>query len=81
MNPMNPKNPPDPPLILIAEDDPSVRSAIADALESDGYAVRSAADGAEALSMAAAAPAPLTSPSPTANSASCACSPRIPAKS
>ena len=58
MNPMNPKNPPDPPLILIAEDDPSVRSAIADALESDGYAVRSAADGAEALSMAAAAPRP-----------------------
>jgi len=46
------------PLILIAEDDPSARAAIADALESDGHAVRLAADGAEALALAAASPRP-----------------------
>ena len=45
-------------LILIAEDDPSVRSAIADALESDGHSVRLAADGAEALALASATPRP-----------------------
>lgn len=46
------------PLILIAEDDPSARAAIADALESDGHSVRLAADGAEALALAAASPRP-----------------------
>jgi DNA-binding response OmpR family regulator len=42
------------PTILLAEDDPSVRSALTDALESDGYTVVPAADGAEALSLCAA---------------------------
>ena len=46
------------PLILIAEDDPSARAAIADALESDGHSVLLAADGAEALALAASAPRP-----------------------
>lgn len=46
------------PLILIAEDDPSARAAIADALESDGHSVLLAADGAEALALAAASPRP-----------------------
>ena len=42
------------PTILLAEDDPSVRSALTDALESDGYTVVPAADGAEALALCAA---------------------------
>ena len=46
------------PLILIAEDDPAIREALAAAMESDGHSVRLAADGAEALALAAATPRP-----------------------
>ena len=42
------------PTILIAEDDPAIRLALTDALESDGYTVVPAADGAEALALCAA---------------------------
>ena len=35
--------------ILVAEDEANIREALADLLESEGYAVRTAADGAEAL--------------------------------
>ncbi len=42
------------PTILLAEDDPAVRSALTDALESDGHTVIPAADGAEALALCAA---------------------------
>ena len=41
------------PDILVAEDDPAIREGLAAALESDGHAVRLAANGAEALSLAA----------------------------
>lgn len=37
--------------ILVAEDDASIRTALADVLEAHGYAVLSAADGAEALEL------------------------------
>ena len=36
--------------ILIAEDDANIRQGLIDTLESEGYAVTAAADGAEALS-------------------------------
>lgn len=38
--------------ILVIEDEPSVRLAISDSLESEGYAVRTAADGSEGLRLA-----------------------------
>ncbi|MEV4441691.1 response regulator transcription factor [Streptomyces sp. NPDC049577] len=44
--------------VLVVDDDPDVRAAVVDGLAVEGYAVRSAADGLEALSaIAAAAPA------------------------
>ncbi|MET9413292.1 response regulator transcription factor [Streptomyces klenkii] len=42
--------------VLVVDDDPDVRAAVADALTIEGYAVRAAADGLEALSAVAAAP-------------------------
>jgi DNA-binding response OmpR family regulator len=45
------------PSILVVDDDPSVRSLLIDVLETEGYAVRAAADGFAALrSVADAAP-------------------------
>ncbi len=37
--------------ILIAEDDPSIRAGLIDTLESEGYRVSAASDGAEALAL------------------------------
>ncbi|MEV4503729.1 response regulator transcription factor [Streptomyces klenkii] len=42
--------------VLVVDDDPDVRAAVVDALTIEGYAVRAAADGLEALSAVAAAP-------------------------
>ncbi|MGW2596336.1 response regulator transcription factor [Streptomyces klenkii] len=42
--------------VLVVDDDPDVRAAVVDALTVEGYAVRAAADGLEALSAVAAAP-------------------------
>ncbi|MFC5719546.1 response regulator transcription factor [Streptomyces gamaensis] len=42
--------------VLVVEDDPEVRAAVADGLHIEGYEVRCAADGLEALSAVAAAP-------------------------
>ncbi|MFC5147582.1 response regulator transcription factor [Streptomyces aureoversilis] len=42
--------------VLVVDDDPDVRAAVVDALSMEGYEVRSAADGLEALSSVAAAP-------------------------
>lgn len=47
------------PSILVAEDDPAIADALRRALTHEGYAVRSAADGAEALEMLAREPADL----------------------
>ncbi|MXY80311.1 MAG: response regulator transcription factor [Chloroflexi bacterium] len=47
------------PSILVAEDDPAITNALRRALTREGYTVRSAADGAEALEMLAAQPADL----------------------
>ncbi|MEU2515616.1 response regulator transcription factor [Streptomyces syringium] len=44
------------PAVLVVDDDPDVRAAVVDGLSVEGYAVRSAADGLEALSAVAAAP-------------------------
>ncbi|MEV0281881.1 response regulator transcription factor [Streptomyces sp. NPDC050610] len=45
-----------PPDILAVDDDPEVLAAVVDGLTVEGYAVRSASDGLEALSAIAAAP-------------------------
>jgi two-component system response regulator MprA len=45
--------------ILIVEDDPDLRTALAAALRDDGYAVRAAHDGAQALTLHRAEPADL----------------------
>ncbi|MFF7725956.1 response regulator transcription factor [Streptomyces sp. NPDC008001] len=42
--------------VLVVDDDPDVRAAVADALAVEGYDVREAADGLAALSSVAAAP-------------------------
>ncbi|MEX2983377.1 response regulator transcription factor [Streptomyces sp. C36] len=42
--------------VLVVDDDPDVRAAVVDSLTVEGYAVRSAADGLEALSAVASAP-------------------------
>ncbi|WP_424891544.1 response regulator transcription factor [Streptomyces sp. XH2] len=42
--------------VLVVDDDPDVRAAVADALTIEGYDVREAADGLAALSSVAAAP-------------------------
>ncbi|MEU5428330.1 response regulator transcription factor [Streptomyces olivoreticuli] len=42
--------------VLVVDDDPEVRAAVVDGLTVEGYAVRSAADGLEALSSVAADP-------------------------
>ncbi|MEV5237797.1 response regulator transcription factor [Streptomyces cinnamoneus] len=42
--------------VLVVDDDPDVRAAVVDGLTVEGYAVRAAADGLEALSAVAAAP-------------------------
>ncbi|MEV6673046.1 response regulator transcription factor [Streptomyces sp. NPDC051162] len=42
--------------VLVVDDDPEVRAAVVDGLTVEGYAVRSAADGLEALSAVAADP-------------------------
>ncbi|MFF4220972.1 DNA-binding response regulator [Streptosporangium nondiastaticum] len=42
--------------VLVVDDDPDVRAAVADALTVEGYDVREAADGLAALSSVAAAP-------------------------
>ncbi|MGK5730586.1 response regulator transcription factor [Streptomyces sp. URMC 124] len=42
--------------VLVVDDDPDVRAAVVDALSMEGYEVRSAADGLEALSSVAATP-------------------------
>ncbi|QLE72778.1 response regulator transcription factor [Streptomyces rectiverticillatus] len=42
--------------VLVVDDDPDVRAAVVDALSMEGYEVRSAPDGLEALSCVAAAP-------------------------
>lgn len=42
--------------VLVVDDDAETRATIVDVLESEGYAVRTAADGAEALASVAAAP-------------------------
>ena len=39
------------PRILIAEDDTNIRAGLIDTLESEGYRVSAAADGAEALAL------------------------------
>ncbi|GAA0476710.1 response regulator transcription factor [Streptomyces sp. NPDC046215] len=44
------------PTVLVVDDDPEVRAAVVDGLCVEGYAVRSAADGLEALSCVAADP-------------------------
>ncbi|WP_171168404.1 response regulator transcription factor [Streptomyces sp. I05A-00742] len=44
------------PGVLVVDDDPDVRAAVVDGLAVEGYEVRSAADGLEALSAVAAAP-------------------------
>ncbi|MFI1254994.1 response regulator transcription factor [Streptomyces netropsis] len=44
------------PAVLVVDDDPDVRAAVVDGLSVEGYTVRSAADGLEALSAVAAAP-------------------------
>ena len=44
------------PAVLVVDDDPDVRAAVVDGLSVEGYTVRSAADGLEALSSVAAAP-------------------------
>ncbi|MBB4893883.1 two-component system response regulator MprA [Streptomyces olivoverticillatus] len=44
------------PPVLVVDDDPDVRAAVIDALQMEGYLVRAAADGLEALSAVAAAP-------------------------
>lgn len=41
--------------ILIAEDDPTIRAVVAEALEHEGYAAATASDGAEALAALARA--------------------------
>ncbi|MEU3874766.1 MULTISPECIES: response regulator transcription factor [Streptomyces] len=45
-----------PPSILVVDDDPDVRAAVADGLAVEGYTVREAPDGLAALSAVAAAP-------------------------
>ena len=47
------------PSILVAEDDPAIAGALQRALTHEGYTVRNAADGAEALEMLASRPADL----------------------
>ncbi|WP_190108304.1 response regulator transcription factor [Streptomyces cinnamoneus] len=42
--------------VLVVDDDPDVRAAVVDGLTVEGYAVRAAADGLEALSAVAAVP-------------------------
>jgi len=42
--------------VLVAEDEPLVRALVALAFEAEGYAVDTAADGAEALSIACTQP-------------------------
>jgi CheY-like chemotaxis protein len=37
------------PTVLVVEDEPAIREVVADLLEGEGYAVRQAADGLEAL--------------------------------
>jgi two-component system response regulator MprA len=37
------------PTVLVVEDEPAIREAVADLLEDEGYAVRQAADGLEAI--------------------------------
>ncbi|MGW1077597.1 response regulator transcription factor [Streptomyces sp. NPDC002537] len=44
------------PTVLVVDDDPEVRAAVVDGLTVEGYTVRSAADGLEALSAVAADP-------------------------
>ncbi|ARZ69262.1 response regulator transcription factor [Streptomyces sp. HU2014] len=46
----------EPPTVLVVDDDPEVRAAVVDGLCVEGYVVRSAADGLEALSAVAAEP-------------------------
>jgi len=46
-------------LVLLAEDDPDVREALAEALWSDGYDVVTASNGAEALEQLRSGPAPM----------------------
>jgi CheY-like chemotaxis protein len=45
--------------ILIVEDDDDIRDALAQILELEGYAVRQAANGREALDISAAQPTPI----------------------
>lgn len=44
--------------ILIAEDDPDIREALAQVLENEGYQVSTAADGAQALALLRQGPKP-----------------------
>ncbi len=44
--------------LLVVEDDPDIREALSDLLEGEGYAVRTAANGVEALHRLAAKPRP-----------------------
>ena len=37
------------PTVLVVEDEPAIREVVADLLEDEGYAVRQAADGLEAI--------------------------------
>ena len=37
------------PTVLIVEDEPAIREVVADLLEDEGYTVRQAADGLEAI--------------------------------
>jgi CheY-like chemotaxis protein len=45
--------------VLVVEDDPDLRTALATALQDDGYAVRTAGNGRDALTQHQAAPADL----------------------
>lgn len=44
--------------VLVVDDDPYIREALAEVLEDEGYPVATAADGEEALERLAGAPAP-----------------------
>ncbi len=51
---MSPVPPPDKPDVLIVDDEPQLRAVVAGYLERDGFSVRSAADGRQALAELAA---------------------------
>lgn len=46
------------PLVLVAEDDPAVRTLMARILEAEGYTVRTASDGRQALALLECLPNP-----------------------